>query len=404
MGFEQYTDGSFEAGEPTMTPTTLTVLGATGSVGQNTLDLVGRHPGAFEIVALTARTNVQQLAELARRHGAKLAVIENQAHFQTLKSLLSDTEIEVAAGEDALIEAAQRPVDCVMAAIVGAAGLRATFAAAGHAKRIALANKECLVCAGDIFMREIASRDCELLPVDSEHSGVFQALASASQVDIEKITLTASGGPFRTWSCEQMARATVEQALNHPNWSMGDKITIDSATMMNKGLELIEAFHLFPVSEQQLDCVIHPQSVVHCLVSFKDGATLAHLSAPDMRTPIAYALGWPKRLEAPTKRLDLEELSNLTFNAADDSQFPALKLARDAMRKGGTAPAVLNAANEIAVAGFLNGKIEFGEITTIVAWALEQADRAGLLGQANSVQDVLDVDVDVRKRTQSRFK
>ncbi len=382
---------------------TLSILGATGSIGTNTLDVVARHPGSFDVVALTAQSNVEKLAELAKLHQARLAVIGDEKRLEDLKHRLVGTGIEAAAGKQAIVTAASEPVDCVMASIVGAAGLAPTFAAGAHAKRVALANKECLVTAGDAFMAHIAQHSCELLPVDSEHSGVFQALAATNPECIEQITLTASGGPFRTWSRDEMAAATVDQALNHPNWSMGAKITIDSATMMNKGLELIEAYHLFPVEPDQLNCVIHPQSIVHCLVSFRDGSTLAQMACPDMRTPICYALGWPKRLEAPTQRLDVTALSSMTFESADEARFPALALARQALVAGGTAPAILNAANEIAVAAFLNSQIRFAEIADLVGWTLEQADTLGLITAASSLKDVLGVDREARMLSVSRL-
>jgi len=383
--------------------TTLSILGATGSIGTNTLDVVARHPGAFEIVALTAHSNVEKLASLAREHRARFAVIGDEARFDELKDRLAGTGIHVAAGEDALVTAASEPVDCVMASIVGAAGLAPTFAAGKHAKRVALANKECLVTAGEAFMAHVKQHGCELLPVDSEHSGVFQALTTTNAGCIEQIVLTASGGPFRTWSQDEMAAATVDQALNHPNWSMGAKITIDSATMMNKGLELIEAYHLFPVQPEQLSCVIHPQSIVHCLVSFRDGSTLAQMANPDMRTPICYALGWPKRLKAPTPRLDVTAMSSLTFEAADEGRFPALALARQALATGGTAPAILNAANEIAVAAFLNRQIGFAEIVDLVGWTLEQADTLGLITAVSSLKHVVGVDHEARMLSVSRL-
>ena len=278
----------------------------------------------FEIVALTAQSNATELAVLARRHRARLAVIGDESQLAELCDALAGTGIRAAAGIDALIEAALMPADCVMAAIVGAAGLRPTFAAASRGARIALANKECLVSAGHVFTAEIERSGAELLPVDSEHSAAFQALSGADPKSIEKIVLTASGGPFRTWTREALEAATPEQALKHPNWSMGAKVTIDSATLMNKGLELIEAFHLFPVSAEALDCVVHPQSIVHCLVSYVDGSVLAQMAPPDMRTPIAVALAWPKRMAAPTEKLDLARLGSLTFEAPDETRFPAL--------------------------------------------------------------------------------
>jgi 1-deoxy-D-xylulose-5-phosphate reductoisomerase len=376
---------------------TLTILGATGSVGRSTLDLVGRHGDAFPIEALTAQTNVTALARLAIQHRARLAVIGDEAQYRELKDLLSGSGIEVAAGAAALIEAAERPVDCVMAAIVGAAGLKPILAAARGGRRLALANKECLVSAGDVFMRAVAEAGTELVPVDSEHSAAFQALAGADPASIERIVLTASGGPFRTWSREALAHASPEQASKHPNWSMGPKITIDSATLMNKGLELIEAYHLFPVEASQLGVVVHPQSIVHCLVEFSDGSVLAPMANPDMRTPIALSLAWPSRMYAPTPRLDLVKLGSLSFEAPDEMRFPALRIARDALALGGTAGAVLNAANEVAVKGFVERKIGFLEIAAVVEQVLREAERMGLVCQALDLGDVLAADAAARE-------
>jgi 1-deoxy-D-xylulose-5-phosphate reductoisomerase len=370
----------------------VSVLGATGSVGMNTLDLISRTPEAFEIVALTAQHNVDSLAELAIRHGARLAVIGDEQHYARLRELLAGTGIESAAGPDALVAAASEEADCVMAAIVGAAGLRPTFAAARQGRRVALANKECLVSAGDVFLGEIARAGTELLPVDSEHSAAFQAVGNAEPDSIEEIILTASGGPFREWSAGQLEAATPEQALRHPNWSMGAKITIDSATMMNKGLELIEAYHLFPVEAHQLRALVHPQSIVHSLVAYRDGSVLAQLAEPDMRTPIAVSLAWPLRMAAPTPRLDLARIGTLTFEAPDETRFPAMRLAREALARGGTAPAVLNAANEVAVEAFLNRRIGFLDIARVVERCLDAAEKAGIMGNARQLDDVLDVD------------
>jgi len=381
----------------TARPMRLTVLGATGSVGSSTLDLVERAPERFEIVALTAQSNARALAALARKHRAKFAVIGDERCLGELREALAGTGIGSAAGEDALVEAAQMPADCVMAAIVGAAGLRPTFAAAARGIRVALANKECLVSAGHVFTAEIKRSGAELLPVDSEHSAAFQALAGADPDSIEKIVLTASGGPFRTWTHDAIATATPEQALKHPNWSMGSKITIDSATLMNKGLELIEAFHLFPVSVEALDCVVHPQSVVHCLVSYVDGSVLAQLAAPDMRTPIAVALAWPQRMIAPTEKLDLTRLGSLTFEAPDETRFPALRVARAALRRGDTGPAVLNAANEVAVKAFLDRRLKFLEIAALVEETLDAAERQGVISPANCLDDILAVDGHARR-------
>jgi 1-deoxy-D-xylulose-5-phosphate reductoisomerase len=381
----------------TAPPMRLMVLGATGSVGTSTLDLVERAPERFEIVALTAQSNARALAALARKHRAKFAVIGDERCLGELREALAGTGIGSAAGEDALVEAAQMPADCVMAAIVGAAGLRPTFAAAARGIRVALANKECLVSAGHVFTAEIKRSGAELLPVDSEHSAAFQALAGADPDSIEKIVLTASGGPFRTWTHDAIATATPEQALKHPNWSMGSKITIDSATLMNKGLELIEAFHLFPVSVEALDCVVHPQSVVHCLVSYVDGSVLAQLAAPDMRTPIAVALAWPQRMIAPTEKLDLTRLGSLTFEAPDETRFPALRVARAALRRGDTGPAVLNAANEVAVKAFLDRRLKFLEIAALVEETLDAAERQGVISPANCLDDILAVDGHARR-------
>jgi 1-deoxy-D-xylulose-5-phosphate reductoisomerase len=372
-------------------PRRISVLGATGSVGLNTLDLIGRDPG-YSIVALTANSNARLLAELAVRHKAELAVVAAPEAYAELKSLLSGTGIEAAAGATALDDAASRTADCVVAAIVGAAGLRPTFAAVAQGRRIALANKECLVTAGPVFMDAVAAANAELLPVDSEHSAAFQAILGSDLADIERITLTASGGPFRTWDRGRLAMATPAEALQHPNWSMGPKISVDSATMMNKGLELIEAHYLFPVGAHRLAVVVHPQSIVHCLVSYRDGSVLAQLANPDMRTPIAFALAYPGRMAAPTQPLDLVKLGALTFEAPDNDRFPAIELARSALLRGGSAPAVLNAANEIAVEAFLAGRIRFLDIAATVATCLDRAERDSLITQPHSLADVLDVD------------
>ncbi len=375
----------------------VSVLGATGSVGTSTLDLIGRNPHLFEVVALTAHNNVEALAELALRHRAAVAVVAEESRYGALKERLSGSGIEVAAGAAALLAAAVRPADCVMAGISGAAGLRPTLAAVSQGRRVALANKECLVLAGEIFMNAVRQAGTELVPVDSEHSAVFQLIAGADPASIERIVLTASGGPFRTWSLEELAHATPQQALCHPNWTMGRKITIDSATLMNKGLELIEAYHLFPVEPGQLEVVVHPQSIVHALVAYRDGSMLAQLASPDMRTPIALSLSWPGRMEAPTKRLDLVEIGQLSFERPDERRFRALGLARQAMQQGGTAPAVLSAANEIAVEAFLAGRLGFLQIAQLVAETLELAEGQGVLGNAQDLSAVLAADATARK-------
>jgi len=377
----------------------VSVLGATGSVGQSTLDVIGRNPHLFEVAALTANSNAKALAEMAVRHGARLAVLADETRYGELKACLSGTGIEAAAGSGALTEAAARPADCVMAAISGAAGLGPTLAAVSQGRRVALANKECLVSAGAIFMEAVRRTGTELVPVDSEHSAVFQMLAGAEPAAIERIVLTASGGPFRTWSQEQLRCATPEQALKHPNWSMGRKISIDSATLMNKGLELIEAYHLFSVGPAQLEVVVHPQSIVHALVGFRDGSMLAQLANPDMRTPVAAGLAWPARIAAPTRRVDLVELASLSFERPDETRFRALALARQAMQAGGMAPCVLNAANEVAVEAFLTGRIGFLQIAELVAKALEGAAGQGLLANAEDTAEVLAADTAARRFT-----
>jgi 1-deoxy-D-xylulose-5-phosphate reductoisomerase len=377
----------------------VSVLGATGSVGQSTLDVIGRNPHLFEVAALTAHSNAKALAQIAIRHGAHLAVLADDTHYGELKECLSGTGIVAAAGAAALAEAAARPADCVMAAISGAAGLRPTLAAVAQGRRVALANKECLVSAGRLFMEAVRAAGTELVPVDSEHSAVFQVLAGADPQSIERIVLTASGGPFRTWSLEQLAGATPEQALKHPNWAMGPKITVDSATLMNKGLELIEAYHLFCVAPARLEVVVHPQSIVHALVGFHDGSMLAQLGSPDMRTPVAAGLTWPARIAAPTRRIDLVELATLSFERPDETRFRALPLARQAMEAGGMAPCVLNAANEVAVAAFLSGRIGFLQIAQLVAEALERTAARGLLGEAETADAVLATDDAARRLT-----
>ena len=375
----------------------ITVLGATGSIGESTLDLIGRDPSGFRVIALTAGHNAARLAALAIRHRAELAVIADAASYAALRDALSGTGIEAAAGEAALIEAASRPADWVMAAIVGAAGLRPTLEAVRQGRLVALANKECLVSAGDIFMSEVARAKATLLPVDSEHSAVMQVMTGSRAERIECVCLTASGGPFRNWSLEAMRAARSEQALNHPNWSMGPKVTIDSATLMNKGLELLEAHHLFALPPSKLEVLIHPQSIVHCLVHLSDGSVLAQMSSPDMRTPIAYSLAWPERMHAPTKRLDFAELGALTFETPDLQRFPALRVAREVLAAGGSAGTVLNAANEVAVAAFLDGRIGFLAIAALVEATLESSSE--LLGRdRGGVEDVLAIDAEARAK------
>jgi 1-deoxy-D-xylulose-5-phosphate reductoisomerase len=347
-------------------PRRVTVLGSTGSVGTNTLDLIARHPEQYHVEALTAQRNVDALAEQARRFGARLAVIADPERYGALKQALSGSGIAAAAGPQGLIEAAAAPADWVMAAIVGAAGLAPTLAAVRRGAAIALANKECLVCGGALMTNEVKAHGATLLPADSEHNAIFQVFDFERPENVERIVLTASGGPFRTFERAAMARVTPAQAVKHPNWDMGAKISIDSATMMNKGLELIEAFHLFPVAAERIEILVHPQSVIHSMVAYNDGSVLAQLGSPDMRTPIANTLAWPTRMPTPAARLDLAKIGSLTFEAPDADRFPALGLARRALEAGGGAPIVLNAANEVAVTAFLAGRIGFLEIAELV--------------------------------------
>jgi 1-deoxy-D-xylulose-5-phosphate reductoisomerase len=347
-------------------PRTVTILGSTGSVGCQTIDLIDREPERYQVEALTANNRVELLAEQARRLKPRYVAIADERRYRELKDALVGESVEVAAGQDAVTEAAVRPSDWVMAAIVGAAGLRSTLAAVRRGAVVAFANKECLVCAGELMMREIELRGATLLPVDSEHNAIFQVFEFDRRDAVEKLILTASGGPFREWDRGRMGQASPSEAVAHPNWDMGAKISVDSATMMNKGLEVIEAHHLFAMPEARIEVVVHPQSVVHSLVAYKDGSVLAQLGEPDMRTPIACALGWPGRLATRSPRLDLIRHGRLDFLAADPERFPALALARHALRQGGAAPTILNAANEVAVARFLGGLIGFLDIARVV--------------------------------------
>jgi 1-deoxy-D-xylulose-5-phosphate reductoisomerase len=344
----------------------VTILGSTGSIGRNTIDLLQRNSEAFKVEALTANRNPQLLAEQARAVSARFAAIGDPDYYQTLKEALAGSEIEVGCGAQSLIEAAERPADWVMAGIVGAAGLAPTLAAIRRGVIVAFANKEVLVCAGALVMDEIARHRATLLPVDSEHNAIWQCFDRARTDTIDRIILTASGGPFRERTLEEMRSATPAEAVAHPNWNMGAKISVDSATMMNKGLELIEAHHLFQLPADRVDIVVHAQSIVHGAVVYRDGSVLAQLGSPDMRTPIAYALAWPDRIAAPTKRLDLTAVGKLTFEPPDEGRFPALRVAREALARGGGAPTVLNAANETAVHAFLEGRIGFLDIVATV--------------------------------------
>jgi 1-deoxy-D-xylulose-5-phosphate reductoisomerase len=373
----------------------VTILGSTGSIGQSTVDLLLRNTDGFEVEALTAYRNPLRLAEQARALRARFAAIADPSHYTALKAALSGTGIEAACGAEALTEAALRPADWVMAGIVGAAGLAPTLAAIRRGAIIALANKEVLVCAGSLVMQEVARCGATLLPVDSEHNAIWQCFDFDRIDAVEKIILTASGGPFREHSLDEMREATPEQAVAHPNWRMGAKISVDSATMMNKGLELIEAHHLFRLPCERIDIVVHPQSIVHSAVAYRDGSVLAQLGSPDMRTPIAYALAWPDRIETPAKRLDLPAIGRLTFEPPDERRFPALRVAREALMRGGGCPTVLNAANETAVNDFLDGRIGFLEIVEMVERTIEAIPQ----GPLESLEDVYNFDKMAREVT-----
>ena len=372
----------------------VSIFGATGSVGLSTLDLVRRDPDAYRVVALTANSDVDGLAAQARATGAQVAVIGRERLYGALKDALAGSGIEAAAGEDALVEAAARGADWTMASIVGCAGLKPTMAALKAGGTVALANKESLVSAGGLMMKAARDAGATLLPVDSEHNAIFQCLAGSSLDTVSRIILTASGGPFRTRSRAEMADITPAQAVAHPNWSMGAKISVDSATMMNKGLELIEAAYLFPVGLDRIEILVHPQSVIHSMVEYRDCSTLAQLGSPDMRIPIAHALAWPDRIATPCQPLDLARIGRLDFEAPDPIRFPALRLARAAATEGGAAPAILNAANEVAVAAFLDGRIGFLDIAMIVEDVLERYSAA----RPSAIDDVLAADAQARRQ------
>ncbi len=375
----------------------MTILGATGSVGTNTLSVIAERAGDFAVEAITANGNAGKLAEVARTVGARLAVVADPAAYGDLKAALAGTGIAAAAGPEAVCEAAERPVDLVVAAIVGAAGIVPTYAAVRAGLRVALANKECLVSAGGLFMRAAAEAGVTILPVDSEHNAIYQALGGRPVAEVERIVITASGGPFRTWSSERMATATPAEALKHPNWTMGRKITIDSATLMNKGLEVIEAHHLFGVASARLEVLVHPQSVVHALVAFHDGSMIAGMSRPDMRMPIAHCLSWPEARPLAGRRLDLAELGSLTFERPDWDRFPALRLAREALDAGAWATNILNAANEVAVAAFLDGRIGFLEIAGLVEQTIDRVAAGSAPAAPESVEAALALDRDGRR-------
>lgn len=378
-------------------PRTISVLGATGSIGTSTFDLLVRQRDRYRVEAVTAQRNAEALAKNAIALGARFAAIAEPDAYDALKQALSGTRIAAAAGPEAVVEAAARPADLIVASISGAAGLAPTMAAIERGTTVALANKECLVCAGGLFMRRAEEKGVTILPVDSEHNALFQAMAAGARSDVRRLILTASGGPFRTWTADAVRTATPEQALRHPNWSMGAKVTIDSATLMNKGLELIEAHHLFQMPARDIDVFVHPQSIVHGIVEFRDGSFIAQLGAPDMRIPISHCLAWPERMEEPARRLRLEEMANLTFEAPDLVRFPALRLAREALQEGGAAPTILNAANEVAVAEFLAGRLGFAAIPSLVEATMNAAARRGIICEPASVEEALAIDRTARE-------
>jgi len=370
--------------------TSVSILGATGSIGTSAFDLL--RDKKFRVVALTANSDAKKLANLAKENRAEIAAVSDEAAYPELKSLLVGTGIKALAGASGMAEAAAASSDILLSAIVGSAGLAPTIAGFAKDRKIALANKECLVTAGGLFMREAHAKGAIVLPVDSEHNAVFQALTCGKRDEVAKVTLTASGGPFRTMSRERLAFVTPEEAVRHPNWSMGAKISIDSATLMNKGLELIEAHYLFDLPPAQLDVLIHPQSIVHALVEFHDGSVVAQLAHPDMRIPIGFCLAWPERLRWQAPKLDLAKLGSLHFEAPDAVRFPALRLARNVLETGGAAPNVLNAANEAAIEAFRARRLSFPGIPELVEAVLEKASKEGLLREAQTVNDALAVD------------
>ena len=389
---------SFKAG-PAASPRRLVVLGATGSIGRSTADVIDHAPeGSFEVASVAGGSDATALAQMAIKLKASFAALADPAGAVALREALAGSGIRSGAGPEAVLEAALQDCDLVVGAIAGAAGVEPTHAALEAGRTIALANKECLVCAGGPFMRTAARAGARLLPMDSEHNAIFQALGGADPSTIEQMILTASGGPFRTWTAEAIAAATPRQALAHPNWSMGPKVTIDSASLMNKGLELIEAFHIFGIEAGRLDVLVHPQSIVHGLVTFADGSVTAGMAVPDMRTPIAHCLAYPDRVETKVRRLDLAAIGSLSFERPDFARFPALRVAMDCMKAGGSLPTVLNAANEIAVEAFLAGRISFHQIASMVEAICEAAVRRGDAGEPATVGDALEIDRMTRHR------
>ncbi len=370
----------------------VTVLGSTGSIGKSTIDLISANPDKFEVIGLTAGKNADLVAEQARTLNARYVALSDPRAYARLKELLADTNIEIMAGDDAVADIAARPADWVMSAIVGAAGLKPTLAAVRQGRTVALANKECIVCGGDFVMGEVARHKATLLPVDSEHNAVFQVFNEAQREHIDRIILTASGGPFLGKSRDELRNVTPEQAVAHPNWSMGAKISVDSATMMNKALEVIEASYLFSLKSEKIDVSIHPQSIIHAIVEYKDGSMLAQMGAPDMRTPIAVALAWPERMETTGKRLDLTKNINLSLYPVDLDRFKAISLVRQVLKTGGSAPIIFNAANELAVAAFLDRKIRFTDIEDVVERVLEEMPPA----RPEGLEAILEIDIKAR--------
>ena len=387
----------FSPSAPTGEPRRIVILGATGSIGKSTADVISDAPGHFDVVAVVGGRDAPALANMARQLKAKFAVIADPSAYGALRDELSGSGIEVGAGPQATIEAALRSADLVVGAIAGAAGVEPTHAAVAAGRTVALANKECLVCAGPAFMRTAALSGATLLPMDSEHNAIFQALGGADPKSVERMILTASGGPFRTWTREAIDAARPEQALAHPNWSMGQKITIDSASLMNKGLELIEAHYIFGISADRLDVLVHPQSIVHGLVTFADGSVTAGMAQPDMRVPIAHCLGFPDRVATRARRLDLAEIGTLTFDRPDFDRFPALRIALEALAHGNGLPTVLNAANEIAVAAFLVGECGFRDIARCAEQVCAEFARNGDAHEPASIADALAMDAAARE-------
>jgi 1-deoxy-D-xylulose-5-phosphate reductoisomerase len=381
----------------------VTILGATGSIGSSTVDLLQRQRDRFAVEALTAHKNGAALAKLARDLGARFAAVADEGAYAELKSGLAGSGIEAAAGSDAVAEAGRRPADWVIGAITGAAGLEPALAAIERGATLALANKECLVCAGTLFMKRAQATGATVLPVDSEHNALFQALTAGHRSDVTKVIITASGGPFRTWSKADIAKATLAAALKHPNWSMGPKVTIDSATLMNKGLEVIEAHHLFALPPDQIEVLVHPQSIVHGMVEYRDGSVIAHLGSHDMRIPISHCLAYPDRIESAAAPLDLAKIGSLTFEKPDLDRFPALGLAWASLRTGNGATTVLNAANEIAVAAFVEGKIAFPGIPALVEATLDAAAKTGVMREPGSIAEAIAVDHDSRCLAKDRL-